>query len=117
MRSYWRSVSIRNLFAILVALAVLFAPAFSRAGEAFAKAPEHAQMMEPGHCKAPPVDSSNHYKDSGKDCCVSMCMAVAIAPMAPLRLESPVPTAPVFALPTLHRSYLGEIATPPPRQS
>lgn len=48
-------MSIRTLFAMLVAVAVLFAPALTRAGEAFAAVPDHhMQTMESGHCKSMP---------------------------------------------------------------
>jgi hypothetical protein len=116
MHAYPASVSVRKLFAILVALAVLFAPAFSRAGEAFAAAPDHhAQMMEGGHCQSPPAESDGHDKAAEKSCCISMCMGVAVTPPAPARAEGPAPAPAVSAIPPLHLSYLGEIATPPPK--
>lgn len=109
-------MSIRKLFALLVALAVLFAPGVT--GAAMAAAPNHdMQMMGAGHCEAPPSDTNHHDKMGGKSCCISMCMAVAIAPAAPA-LDHEIVHAPVsFVIPTLHVAYLGEIATPPPRRA
>lgn len=118
MRAYAPAVSIQKLFAILVAVAVLFAPAFSRAGEAFAAVPNHhAQMVEAGHCDAPASDSSDHDQAPAKSCCISMCMGIAIAPVAPAKNRQLNSALAVFAVPALHLSYLGEIATPPPRRS
>src|SRR5574338_902735 len=116
MRSYASIVSFRTLFALFVALAVLFAPGVARAGEAFTAMPDHqAQMMEAGHCQMPPSKSADHDKMPGKSCCISMCMAIAVTPAAP-DIERLAPNAPaVFALPTFHTSAPPELATPPPR--
>lgn len=116
MRSFRDILSIRKLFALLVALAVLFAPAMT--GAASAASPNHdMQMMEAGHCEAPSSSASHHDKMGSKSCCISMCMAVAIAPAAPA-LDHEVAHAPAtFIIPTLHLAYLGEIATPPPRRA
>ena len=116
MRAYQRSMSIRTLFAIVVAVAVLFAPAFSRVGEASAAMPDHhAQMMESGHCDSPPSDSEKPGKAAEKSCCVSMCMGMAVTPPAPVRGIGPAPSPAVSAISTLHLAHLGEIATPPPK--
>ena len=118
MRAYGHPVSISKLFAMLVAVAVLLAPAFSRAGEAFASVPDHhAQMMEAGHCDAPAPDSGDQDQAPTKSCCISMCMGIAITPAAPAKDGQLKPALALFAVPTLHLSYLGEIATPPPRRS
>lgn len=123
MGAYGNSVSIPKLFlAVLVALAVLFAPALTRAGEAFAAVPDHhAQMMQSGHCKAAPSNvgedgkSSDKDKAAGKNCCVSMCMAVAIAPAAPPKPVTLHGSAATFPLTTQYHGCIAEIATPPPR--
>ena len=118
MRSYAHTVRIQKLFAVLVAVAVLFAPAFSRAGEAFAAVPNHhEQMMEAGACHAPTSDSGDQQKAPAKSCCISMCMGITITPAAPVSDTQLKPEPAVFAVPTLHLSYFGEIATPPPRRS
>ena len=116
MRSYARSVSIRKLFAILVALSVLLAPAVT--GAAMAAAPHHdMQMLEGGHCQAPPSKPADHEKMGGKNCCISMCTAVAIAPSAPADNAEPRRQIAQFVPPRTYRGLLAEIATPPPRHS
>ena len=109
-------MSRQRLFAIFVALAVLFAPAFTRAGDAFAAVPDHhAQMMESGHCKAVPGQSGDEEKAPAANCCFSMCMAVAATPPPPV-LDKEVPSAPaLFTARTFRIGVPLEIATPPPR--
>jgi hypothetical protein len=118
MRSYRLSVSIRTLFALLVGFTVLLGPVLTHASAASAAGPgHHAEMVESGHCKAPPADSSEDEEAQAKSCCVSTCMAIAIAPPTPLTDGELKPVPRLFAVPALHLSYLGEIATPPPRRS
>jgi hypothetical protein len=116
MSAYSPTMSYQKLFAIFVALAVLFAPAFTRAGEALAAVPDHhAQMLEAGHCQAPPGQSGDEEKAPATNCCISMCMAVAIAPASPLSHKD-VHNAPAAL--TARTFLIGlplEIATPPPR--
>jgi hypothetical protein len=116
MRSYGIFVSIRKLLAILVALSVLFAPALT--GAAMAAAPHHdMQMMEGGHCQAPPSKSVDHDKMGGKNCCISMCTAVAIPPSAPAETAEVRQQIAQFVPPKTYHGLLTEIATPPPRHS
>lgn len=118
MRSYALPVSIRKLLAILVAFAAILAPTLTRAGEAHAAAfNHHMQMMDTGHCKAPPSDTGDHEKAAGKDCCISMCTGLAVALGAPFAEKAPRRAPAVFGISTLHLAYLGEIATPPPKHS
>ena len=119
MRAHRPSVSIRTLFALFVAFAVLFAPAFTRAGEAFAAVPDrHAQMMDAGHCtETLPPGAADHDKAPAKTCCMSMCMAVAVAP-APLVEEKTEASAPaVSGLYAFHAIGPPDLATPPPKLS
>lgn len=109
-------MSIRKLFAILVALSVLFAPAVT--GAAMAAAPHHSmQMIAAGHCQAPPAKSDDHDKMGGKNCCISMCTAVAVAPSAPAETTEPRQQIAEFIPPKTYHGLLTEIATPPPRRS
>lgn len=118
MRAYGHLMSLSKLFAILVALAVLLAPAFTRAGEAFASVPDHhAQMMQSGECHMPEPGGADSGKAPVKDCCMAMCMAVAMMPPAPMQDRPLKPQPAVSAIPALHLSHLGEIATPPPRRT
>lgn len=110
-------MTLRKILSILVALAVLVAPAFTRAGAAYAATPNHhAKLMDSGNCQTPPSQSGNRDKVA-KDCCISMCMAVAVVPTVPAEQSELKPVPAVFAIPTIHLAYLGEIATPPPRAS
>ena len=110
------SMGIRKLLTALIALAVLFAPAVTSAAAANAAVPDHQmQMMESGHCKSMP--SSGHDKSDGHSCCISMFLGLTAAPSAPLAEVAPPTSLPAFFIPALHRAYLGEIATPPPRHS
>ena len=122
MSAYASRMSLRTLFAALVAMAVLFAPTMARAGEAFAAVPDHhAQMMQSGHCKSAPSHSGDHDKSSDRDkaagmnCCISMCMAVAITPPVPAAAAVMHDTVFSFPAPGRYHGLLAEIATPPPR--
>ena len=111
-------VSLRPLFAILIAVAMLFAPLAMRSGSAMAMAPadHHSQMMEKGHCGEQPA-KSEHGKSTEKSCCVAMCTAVAVAPVSPAEpfvfrqsIERPVLTQ-------FSHSFLAKLPTPPPRRA
>ena len=115
MNAHGHPMSIRKLLTVLIALAVLFAPAVTSAAAANAAVPDHQmQMMESGHCKSIP---SGHNKSDGHSCCISISLGLTVAPAAPLAEFESLVSAPVSFIPTLHRPYLGEIATPPPRPS
>ena len=129
MPAYAPAVSIRKLLTLFVAIAVLFAPSMTRAGEALAAVPGHQmQMMDSGHCKSlPSADdpdrsgnhqkSGSHDKAAGKTCCIAMCMAVALSPPTGEQAEIMHTTPPAF--PSLHEYHgrITEIATPPPRRA
>lgn len=115
-RSIWTPVSLRPLFAMLIAFAMLFAPVALQSGAAMAMAPadRHAQMMGAGHCGKQPAKSQPG-KMVDKACCAAMCTAVAVTPSVTLEPQ-------VFAVDSrrpspnqFHRSYLAELPTPPPR--
>lgn len=115
-------MSIRSLLAMLVAVAVLFAPALTRGGEAFAAIPDHhVQMMESGHCNSAPSHSGGDEESPGSDeagtktCCMSISLGVATAPAAAPDKVSLHGPAPSFALTNQYRGRIAEIATPPPK--
>lgn len=115
MRSYAGLMSIRTLFAVLVALAVLFAPSVT--SPAMASAPDHQmQMMQAGNCEMPVSGKSGHDKMDG-NCCIAMCTATAVPPSVPV-LEKHVPgkTA-YFSAPLFSLGSPIELPTPPPRRS
>src|SRR5256885_1942962 len=115
MRAYACLVSIRKLFAILVTLAVLVTPSVTYAGMPAATPHHHGvQMMEMGHCQTPPSQSGDHGK-ADKNCCISMCIALAVAPSAPTEAVELEHAATYFTVPQSWHGFLGEIATPPPR--
>lgn len=119
MRAYAIPVSISKLFAVLAAVALLFAPALTGTASAtpaqheMAMAGASMQMMEGGPCRSMP--SADHGKGMAKNCCMAMCMAVAVAPSAPDELPTVTQAEATFTIPKSHKGYLGEIATPPPR--
>jgi hypothetical protein len=114
MRAFASSVTFRSLLGALLALALLFAPALASAAAAHIAVPDHQmQMMETGHCKS--VPSSHDDKSDGKSCCISMCMAVAIAPSVPADAPEARHDTVYFVVAQAWHGFLGEIATPPPR--
>lgn len=116
MRAYAPSMTIRPFLAFAVTIAVLFASAFTGVAAASAVVPMHDnEMMAMGHCSS--ASSKHDSKGMTKQCCIAMCMAVAIAPTTPDRLPLIIQSAATFQLPKSHVGYLGEIATPPPRLS
>jgi hypothetical protein len=114
MRASDPLMGIPRLFAILVALLVLFAPGVASA--AMAADPHDAQIMEAGHCQMPP-SSGAHDKMAGKSCCIAMCMALAVAPWTPSDATPPRQQIAQFPSPKAYHGLPAEIATPPPRKS
>ena len=116
MSAYAAAVSFRKFFSILLALAVLLAPAAT--GAAMAAMPFHnMQMMVAGHCQSPPASTAHHDKMDGKSCCIAMCAAVADAPATPSEKLPQRQQVPEFGLTKSYRGLHTEIATPPPRRS
>ena len=115
--AYWAPVSLRPLFAILIAVAMLFAPLALQTGAAMAMAPaadHHAQMTESGHCGEQPA-KSHKGKTVDKSCCAAMCTAIAVAPTP---MSEPQVFASSIERPSLiqfDHSFLAELPTPPPR--
>ena len=109
-------MSIRKLFAILIAVAVSLTPAFTGANTAFAADPDHhAQRTDKGHCD-PAMDMD---QDTPVDmvCCGAMCMAVAVTPSASPIGKPLLGSVPVAGLHNFQTGIPAEIATPPPRNS
>lgn len=115
MRAYGPAVSIHKLFAILIGLAVFFAPVLTRAGEAVAAVPNHhLQMMESGHCKQQ-SDSSGSDEEGMPSCCMSVTVAVAASAAAPVTEPERRPLPADFSAPTFNVPRPREIDPPPPR--
>ena len=114
--AYGAPVSLRPLFAMLVAFAMLFAPLALQSGAAMAMAPadHHAQSMKSGHCGEQPAKSHGD-KKVDKSCCAAMCTAIAVAPTP---MSEPHAFASSTERPSLvqfDHSFLAELPTPPPR--
>lgn len=112
---YLERMSLRSLFGMLIALAMLLAPFGLSSGSAMAIVPvadHHAQMMESGHCDEQP--GKDGQLDT-KSCCVAMCTAIAVEPMTASEphafLSSPVRPS----LAQFDPSFLAKLPTPPPR--
>lgn len=116
-RHYLARMSLRPLFTMLIAFAMLFAPLglSSASAVAMASSPNHhAQMMESGHCGERPANG-DHGKAPDKSCCVAMCAAITVAPSA--SIEPRISPQPIDqpSLVQFNHSFLAELATPPPR--
>jgi hypothetical protein len=107
------AVSLRRLFAVLLALSMTFAPLGMPAmAEATPPAALHGAMAAHGHCdQQQPVQQ---HKAADKSCCAAMCIAV-VGPTSTADLPSyhPDRERPVSDLD--RRGFLDEIATPPPK--
>lgn len=116
MRPY-SLMSIRWFLGAFVALAMLFAPTMAAAADHGTAMPNHnMQMTATGHCKAPPSKVGDEGKAAGMNCCMSMCMAVAVTPNAPIEVQAALPQPPaVSVVAAFHLGEPAEIATPPPR--
>lgn len=117
-RTYGASMSLRPIFAMFVALAVLLAPAFSPAGKALAAGSvHHGQTIDSAHCQSGETADSEADGEMGADksCCISMCMGVALPAPMPAASVQPSVAAAMSRIASLHLSHLGEIATPPPK--
>ena len=110
------AMSLRPLFAILIAIGMLLAPLGIRSGAAMAMAPSdhQKQMAMDDHCGEQPA-KTKHEKSSESACCVAMCMAVAPAPAAKLEPHFLAASPDRPALDQFGGSFLAELPTPPPR--
>lgn len=118
IQGHMSGVSLRPIFAILIAFAMMFAPFAMRSGSATAAMPanHHSQTMDKGHCGDKPAKGTGH-KSAGKSCCLAMCTAVAVAPHASLE---PMEFPRTAGQPGLYRaghSFLAKLPTPPPRRA
>ena len=110
------AMSLRPLFAILIAIGMFLAPLAIRGGAAMAMAPadHHGQMASAEHCGDMPA-KPKHEKQGESACCVAMCMAVAPASSAKLEPHFLAASIDIPAPDRSARSFLAELPTPPPR--
>ena len=117
IKAIWPRMSLRPLFAILIAFAMLFAPLVVSSGSAMAMAPtadHHAQMTKSDHCGEQPA-KNKHGKSDDQSCCAATCSAIAVAPVVPIEshaLASSIERPPLIQS---NDSFLAELPTPPPR--
>ena len=116
MRAHVPPLSMRRLFAIIVAVVVLFTPGLTHAGAAMATVPRHEmQMMQGGHCESPPSHDGKVGKSGGMSCCIATSLAVAMHVPEPVEEFAEHAVPPSSRFPALHRPHLDELPTPPPR--
>ena len=113
-----KGVSFRPLFALLIAMAMLFAPFAVGSGPAMAMAPadHQAQMADKGHCGGQPANGKDS-KATIKSCCAAMCTAVAVAPAPPAKPQGFARALDRPSVEQFYISHLAELATPPPRRA
>ncbi len=106
-------VILSRLFALFIALSLLFGPLAMDRAMAATPAASHSQMTEDGHCQ--PADEGKADKATSKPCCAAMCATAAVVPEASASEPLFARLLAIPAPPAYHRGVLSEIATPPPR--
>lgn len=107
------SVILSRLFAIFIALSLMFGPLAMDQAMAAAPASSHSQMTDKGHC--PSADADKNDKATSKPCCAAMCATPAVVPQSQDSepLIDRLAASPARA--SFHRGVLRNISTPPPR--
>jgi hypothetical protein len=110
-------MTLRQLSAVMIAVAMLFAPVAMASGSAMAMPPtadHHAQAIDSGHCEEQPGPSKDSHSDE-QPCCAAMCTGIAVAPAGPAEPLA-LAASPDRPSPSgLGHSFLAELPTPPPR--
>lgn len=106
--------SARWLASFLILVAVLIAPISIVSATTVATGSSNA-MASAGDCSMSHGDKAAHHKMGDKLCCASTGVAMTPSLATPVIVQSSVQSPTIVALASLHLSYLGEIATPPPR--
>ncbi len=113
----------RMLSVMLIALAMLAAPLTMRQSMAMAAVPAASQhhvateMAAGNHCdQQGSSDQDQSGKAAGGNCCIATCVAVVV-PAGAADLPAFHSLAPRPGSDARRLSYLGEIATPPPRRA
>jgi hypothetical protein len=110
-RVHMPCVNLPRLFAIFLALSLLFGPLAMDRAMAAAPASSHAQMMDNGHCQP---DESAADEAMPDPCCAA---TAAVAPEAAAVGMQFTRAAAKPAASPFHLGVLSEISTPPPRLS
>lgn len=107
-------MSLRPLFSVLIAAAMLFAVS---GGQAMAMAPaadHHAGTMDNGHCADQPA-KGDQGTTQDNSCCAAMCSGIAVAAATAIEPLGFSQVAEPPAPDQLRRSFLAKLPTPPPR--
>lgn len=104
----------RPIFAVLIALAMLFAPLAMQGAMAAAPSDHHAQSMDMTHCSSQSEDGKLD-QTVDQSCCAAMCAGMALAPATTgdLAIRERAPDLP--ATEQFGRGFVAKLATPPPR--
>lgn len=116
MHVFTNILNARALLKIFVLFAFLISPAIEP-GDALAAARAHeTQMMTTGHCQSQ-VSHTDGRRQTEMNCCAAPWIGIAAEINSQVQaakvcaLQQPIPLA------AIHRAFLGELATPPPRSS
>ncbi len=108
-------VTLSRLFAMFVAISLMFGPLAMDRAMAAVPTSGHSQMTGEGHC--PPGGDESAEKGMSKPCCAAMCATAAVVPQSQVS-ELLFDRLAVSTVPAnFHRGVLSEISTPPPRVS
>lgn len=111
----YRGVMLSRLFAMFIALSLMFGPLAMDRAMAAVPAASHSQVSADEHC--PPAADDIADKGMSMPCCAAMCATAAVVPQSqsiePIFNRLAASSAPA----NFHRGVLSEISTPPPRIS
>jgi len=108
-------VILSRLFAVFIALSLMFGPLAMDNAMAAVPAANHSQMSDDAHCA--PADEGHADEGMSEPCCAAMC-APSVLPAQTRSNE--VQFSRLLAVPaavSFHHGVLTEISTPPPRVS
>ena len=103
-----------RLFAMFIALSLMFGPLAMDRAMAAVPAASHSQMSAEGHC--PPAADDMADKEMSP-CCAAMCATAAVVPQSQVSEPMFYRLAGTAAPASFHRGVITEISTPPPRIS
>lgn len=106
----------RPAFAMLIALAMLFAPFAMQGAMAAAPSNHDSQSMQAMSC-AGRSDAGKQDKMVDQSCCATMCSTPALAPVAAGDFAILERACDQPAFEQIGRSYVAKLATPPPRRA
>ena len=111
----------RYLLALLLAAGLLVAPFAMANGAAMAMMPDDQPMSMPDDgCGHDMGDKQQQLPGKGKmadACCTAFCAGFAVLPTMAAAIPMTANAAPVLGLSRNFSDIIGELATPPPRQS